>query len=400
MVIFAGDLQTFILVCSFLETIKEDSFAPAGSTDYITEIVMSTSNPVPKIYRAVIDDVIKNVREAFLNEGVDDQVLKELKQLWESKLLQSRAIEFMPADVNVRVSLTYPHNMPQMQGINHERPGPSQASQAVPQSTTHLMQNQSGQLVYVSSHPTLGNVGPMTDAGAQAVMALQNAPRTTAPLMPQQIHGIPQAQVIHVQTSAPHHQQPNMFPGFHGARVATAAGPTVIYTPNTQQQHQQQPLTAHVKQPVIQVDGAADNEITNSQCAASVNNKKILKQSQNRWKNMKHDEIVIQLDGNGDLSSDELDDDDEDFDQTVIPGAANAEGEDNVPEEDDEPLNSSDDVSDEDPTDLFDTDNVVVCQYDKIARTRNRWKFHLKDGIMNLKSRDFVFHKANGDSEW
>lgn len=47
---------------------------------------------------------------------------------------------------------------------------------------------------------------------------------------------------------------------------------------------------------------------------------------------MKHDEIVIQLDGNGDLSSDELDDDDEDFDQTVIPGAANAEGEDNVPE--------------------------------------------------------------------
>ena len=31
-----------------------------------------------------------------------------------------------------------------------------------------------------------------------------------------------------------------------------------------------------------------------------------------------------------------------------------------------EPLNSEDDVSDEDPTDLFDTDNVVVCQYDKV----------------------------------
>ncbi|CAG2067936.1 unnamed protein product, partial [Timema podura] len=31
-----------------------------------------------------------------------------------------------------------------------------------------------------------------------------------------------------------------------------------------------------------------------------------------------------------------------------------------------EPLNSGDDVSDDDPTDLFDTDNVVVCQYDKV----------------------------------
>lgn len=34
--------------------------------------------------------------------------------------------------------------------------------------------------------------------------------------------------------------------------------------------------------------------------------------------------------------------------------------------QEEEPLNSEDDVSDEDPTDLFDTDNVVVCQYDKV----------------------------------
>lgn len=31
-----------------------------------------------------------------------------------------------------------------------------------------------------------------------------------------------------------------------------------------------------------------------------------------------------------------------------------------------EPLNSEDDVTDDDPADLFDTDNVVVCQYDKV----------------------------------
>ena len=43
-----------------------------------------------------------------------------------------------------------------------------------------------------------------------------------------------------------------------------------------------------------------------------------------------------------------------------------------------EPLGSEDDISDEDASDLFDTENVVVCQYDKITRARNKWKFHLK----------------------
>lgn len=49
-----------------------------------------------KLYNSVIDDVISGVREAFLDEGVDDQVLQELKQLWESKLLANKAVEPNP----------------------------------------------------------------------------------------------------------------------------------------------------------------------------------------------------------------------------------------------------------------------------------------------------------------
>lgn len=33
----------------------------------------------PKLYKSVIDDVINEVRELFLDEGVDEQVLLELK---------------------------------------------------------------------------------------------------------------------------------------------------------------------------------------------------------------------------------------------------------------------------------------------------------------------------------
>ncbi|XP_061501001.1 transcription initiation factor IIA subunit 1 isoform X1 [Anopheles gambiae] len=111
----------------------------------------------------------------------------------------------------------------------------------------------------------------------------------------------------------------------------------------------------------------------------------------------------LQLDGAVDTSDEEgsdisddniVDDDDEDLDK---------EEEDDMEAEggaEEEPLNSEDDVTDEDASDLFDTDNVVVCQYDKITRSRNKWKFYLKDGIMHIGGKDYVFQKSNGDAEW
>lgn len=51
------------------------------------------------------------------------------------------------------------------------------------------------------------------------------------------------------------------------------------------------------------------------------------------------------------LKKDEEDDDDEYV-------------EDEAPNED--PLNSGDDVSDDEATDVFETENVIVCQYDKV----------------------------------
>ena len=93
--------------------------------------------------------------------------------------------------------------------------------------------------------------------------------------------------------------------------------------------------------------------------------------------------IIPQLDGHGESSddvSDGLDDDlksdssDEDFDteeEEALDGEIGIEM---------EPPGSGDDVSDEEAADLFDTENVVVCQYEKISRTRNKWKLSLKVG--------------------
>ena len=90
---------------------------------------------------------------------------------------------------------------------------------------------------------------------------------------------------------------------------------------------------------------------------------------------------IIQVDGPADSSDeddgvdddDDGDDDDDDDDDDLDP---DADDDDEGVEE--EPLGSEDDISDEDASDLFETDNVVVCQYDKITRARNKWKFHLK----------------------
>ena len=101
------------------------------------------------------------------------------------------------------------------------------------------------------------------------------------------------------------------------------------------------------------------------------------------------------LDNVDDDDDDDGDDDDDDDDDLDKDDEDNEEG-----GAEEEPLGSDDDISDEDPADLFDTENVVVCQYDRITRARNKWKFHLKDGIMNLNGRDYVFQKASGDAEW
>jgi transcription initiation factor TFIIA large subunit len=76
---------------------------------------------------------------------------------------------------------------------------------------------------------------------------------------------------------------------------------------------------------------------------------------------------IVQVDGPN--SSDEDDDEDEFNDQDEEHDDDDDDqndDENDYPGEEEEPLNSEDDVSDEDPSELFDTDNVVVCQYDKV----------------------------------
>ncbi|KAK7147998.1 hypothetical protein R3I93_012336 [Phoxinus phoxinus] len=62
--------------------------------------MLSNANILPKLYLSVIEDVMESLRELFCDEGVDEGVLDNLRQLWESKVVQSKAVEGFSKDNN------------------------------------------------------------------------------------------------------------------------------------------------------------------------------------------------------------------------------------------------------------------------------------------------------------
>lgn len=59
---------------------------------------------------------------------------------------------------------------------------------------------------------------------------------------------------------------------------------------------------------------------------------------------------------------------------------ADDDGNDDDLDDDDDPLNSEDD-DEEDSEEALNTENLVLCQYDKVTRTKNKWKAQLKFGV-------------------
>lgn len=120
-------------------------------------------------------------------------------------------------------------------------------------------------------------------------------------------------------------------------------------------------------------------------------------------KSKKTIEISLQVDGTGPPMGDDDDDDDSEIEGNDVNDDLDDDDDDDGNEESREELNplcSDDDVSDDEPERLFDTDNIVLCQYDKITRTKNKWRFTLKSGVMSIEGRDYVFSKATGEADW
>ncbi|XP_011640364.1 transcription initiation factor IIA subunit 1 isoform X2 [Pogonomyrmex barbatus] len=352
---------------------------------------------VLKLYNTVIADVIEGVRESFMDEGVDEQVLQELKQIWEGKLMASKAVELNPDPPEPQVPQINTHKavsvnrvpqtqaqQPQQQQPQSQSQQPSQPQQHVHSTTGTLQQQQPQQQQQQpqqqQQQPSSTPVHQVVTASA-AVLERHVPIQITLPPQP----GVPDSpqRILSIQVPASTVQGNQLHTILTGPVISAAMGLPADLASTLLQQHVNSTLQGQATLTPLQVNQPL-HVITQR---PSNNNQK---------------SNINQLDGGvGDSTDDDdeeeeedNDDDDEDLDEKE------EEENDEAAVREEEPLNSEDDVTDDDPTDLFDTDNVVVCQYDKITRSRNKWKFYLKDGIMNLSGKDYVFQKANGDAEW
>nr|KAF7423327.1 hypothetical protein H0235_008610 [Vespula pensylvanica] len=369
---------------------------------------------VLKLYNTVIEDVIAGVRESFIDEGVDEQVLLELKQIWETKLMSSKAVELNPEPPEPQVPQlnthkSVPGNKEIVQNFDHGNHFVQQTSvanavsqqaqqqqQSTPQqsqSQQHQQPQQSQQQQQQTSHSSSTTLQHSNTPVQQVVTT---PPAVLDRQVPIQITLPPQpgARDSQQQTEINYCVEGNQLHTIlTGPVISAAMGLPADVAGTLLQQHVNSTLQGHptlssiqVNQPLQVVTQNTNNVVTQRSVQGQQNN-------------------IAQLDGAlgalGDSSDEDEeeeeednDDDDEDLDDKE------EEENDEATAREEEPLNSEDDVTDDDPADLFDTDNVVVCQYDKITRSRNKWKFYLKDGIMNLSGKDYVFQKANGDAEW
>ncbi|XP_021500176.1 TFIIA-alpha and beta-like factor [Meriones unguiculatus] len=477
---------------------------------------MAFVNLVPKLYRSVIEDVIEGVRDLFAEEGIEEQVLKDLKKLWETKVLQSKATEdfFRSSVQSSLLTFQLPHGLPPTLpstasllipagrtlpsfmpedlnaascGANFAFPGYPihvPAGMALQTASGHLykvnvpvMVTQTSGRTEIVQHPfqqvlqQLGQpsviqttVPPLHPCSLQA--AAEKAHGMEAVLQPPTIlHSAP-VDRKHLEDAASERlvlpgsepktmpeallrpQESSSYLGLPGvgfppqvALTEPSLEPVLGVSANLTQSLHTGPFaqglqaTLHHHMLDAQLHGLKDRMYgcDSIQQLRKAEEPSSLSASQKNSTSeidlniqVTDDDIneIIQIDGTGDNSSTEEVGSVRDVDENEFPGIIEAgdlkvleEEADSVSNEDstanssdnedhqidtieEDPLNSGDDVSEQDVPDLFDTDNVIVCQYDKIHRSKNKWKFFLKDGVMCFGGKDYVFAKAIGEAEW
>ncbi len=101
-----------------------------------------------------------------------------------------------------------------------------------------------------------------------------------------------------------------------------------------------------------------------------------------------HHQVIPQQDGPAD-DEDEGDDDEllgSDLDDSEI-----------------DELNEKDDLADVDNLDKIDESkvkNIVLGQFERVHRSKNRWKVNLKGCVANINGRDFLFKKLTGEMDF
>ncbi|KAJ2976562.1 hypothetical protein NUW54_g11546 [Trametes sanguinea] len=271
----------------------------------------------PSIYRAVIDDVIANIKPEFDEYGVSEDVLAELQSKWEAKVIASRVADFEPAPQPQPPAPPAPLSIPPAPYAYASRALSS--PHAEPTDNRYMLSNPYG------LPPLAGpQIPPRPMPGGQPMQYAQMNGRRLVPLVR-------------------HHRRP-----------------TARYPPPAN--NSQPASTARIPQ----VDGPSSSSSESPSPPPSQNYAP--RSSHPSLPQPAQASATSRADDSEAINSD-LDDSDSDVEEEGIEGGA----------------------ADQD---------IVFCTYDKVARVKNKWKCVLKDGMIHINGKDYLFAKCSGEFEW
>ncbi|KAK4705908.1 transcription initiation factor TFIIA large subunit, partial [Phenoliferia sp. Uapishka_3] len=61
---------------------------------------------------------------------------------------------------------------------------------------------------------------------------------------------------------------------------------------------------------------------------------------------------------------------------------------------------SEEEVDGEDDEAAAESGDLIIALYEKVQRTKNKWKVTLKDGLVSVGGKEYLFAKCQGEFEW
>ncbi|XP_042428095.1 transcription initiation factor IIA large subunit-like isoform X1 [Zingiber officinale] len=385
---------------------------------------------VSAVYIHVVDDVISKVREEFISYGAGESVLNDLQAMWEMRMIQCGAISGnidRPAlQKNGAPTPVHDLNVPYEGPLEeYETPTAEMLFPPTPLQTpiqTPLPGTAETGMYNIPTGPSDYAPSPISEirnsidmkGGAGRPSPYMQPP---SPWMNQRPLGV-DVNVAYVEGR----EEPD-----RGASHQSLTHVQDFFVnPSGKRKRDDHPSRLNSKGYIPQQDGSGDvivefslpgNAISQCEKSSLMHAQGNTKSKFPSNKETKESLVLPQSDG----VNDEYDDlfqfqgvSSEDYNtpgdnvelRSATPVAGTPRPSRNEVDEDEEPpLNEDDDDDDElDDLDQEDdetnTQHLVLALFEKVTRTKSRWKCTLKDGIMHLKNRDILFNKANGEFEF
>ncbi|KPM40711.1 hypothetical protein AK830_g5849 [Neonectria ditissima] len=399
-----------------------------------------SNQAVGNVYQAIIDEVVNSSRVDFEESGVEESVLEELRQGWQRKLTQLDVAKFpwdpkpdppppaqpAPPPVSAPPAHVQPQFSPQQHNVPQGLSLPG-VGQQVPQGQNGMQQvkNEPG----IKQEAGLGNSSMPPPYQGYNVMDNKNVAAQRAAQQLQAQYGQRAASSInalHQQQQPQHQAQAQQQPQLSQPQQQQQGQQAMTQQQQQQyrqqiaqqQQQQQQQHRAANGQPHIgngQTDGAGDEDDEEEddefegvlmERGASGNlhelgrveiDRMLHKQIAARAKSMEGGGLMLPLKEATQHATTAKS-------RSKSKGKQAAAYDGGDEEEDEDAINSDlddpDDDRDDDEVDDEGLGHIMLCMYDKVQRVKNKWKCTLKDGVLTVNGKEYVFHKATGEYEW